>query len=278
MKFLKILITAVVLLLLASPCAWSGNRYLKLIDDADKAVAKNDYDRAISLLVEALRLEPDNSGNVMLLSNVGMLSFYTGRDSAAVHYLSLAHSMAPESITILSNRAKVLTHMNRLSEAIADYKAAARLDSTQYLPYLNMGVIYLATGDTLQAGMMLDKMAALTDPASSVECTAAMAWLSSVRGDNKAALHHYTNLINAGEESAQIFAARAQCNAALSNFTDASEDLASAIAIDPDCADIYVSRAYLNKLTYRNDDALKDAQRAIDLGADPGRVRALLNL
>ncbi|MCM1449562.1 MAG: hypothetical protein NC082_04415 [Clostridiales bacterium] len=278
MKFLKSTIILILIFGGAIFPSMAESRYLKLIDDADKAVAKNDYDRAITLLVEALSLEPDNSGNVMLLSNVGMLSFYTGRDSVAIHYLSMAHDIAPESQTILSNRAKVLTHMNRIPEALADYKAVAELDSTIYLPYLNMGVIYLVQGDTLQAGKMLERVAVLTDPATSVECTAAMAWLASLRGDNREALRHYSNLINAGEKSAEIYAARAQCNAALGNYSDASEDLASAMEIDSECADIYVSRAYLNKLTYLNDDALKDAQRAIDLGADPARVRKLLNL
>ncbi|MDE6801630.1 MAG: hypothetical protein K2J06_02585, partial [Muribaculaceae bacterium] len=72
------------------------SKYIRLVDSADKAIAAGNYKEAITLLGEALRAEPDNSGNVMLLSNIGMLHYYTGSDSLAIHTLSLAHDIAPQ--------------------------------------------------------------------------------------------------------------------------------------------------------------------------------------
>lgn len=259
----------------SSLVALADSPYLKLIDDADKAIGKGEYSRAIEFLDEALRLEPDNSGNVMLLSNIGMLSYYMGRDTMAINYLTMAHEMAPESVTILSNRAKVLSETGRIAPALRDFKAIAQLDSSLYRPYLGMGVIYLTAGDTIQARQALDRMKTLTDTSRSRECTAALAWLDALVGDNADAVTQYSILIDM-EPDAGLYAARAQSYVALEYYTEASEDIAEGLKLDPECAELYVARAFLNKRTYRNDDALADAQRAVDLGADRARVRAII--
>ncbi len=260
---------------LSSLFALADSRYLKLIDEADKAIGKGEYSRAIGLLDEALCLEPDNSGNVMLLSNIGMLSYYVGRDTMAINYLTMAHQMAPESVTILSNRAKVFSETGQFASAIRDFKAITQLDSTLYRPYLGMGVIYLTAGDTIQARQALDRMKTLTDTSGSKECTAALAWFDTLVGNSADAVTQYSILIDMGPD-AGLYAARAQSYVALEYYTEASEDIAEGLKLDPECAELYVARAFLNKRTYRNDDALADAQRAVDLGADRARVRAII--
>ena len=259
----------------SSLVALADSRYLKLIDEADKAIGKGEYPRAVALLDEALRLEPDNSGNVMLLSNIGMLSYYMGRDTMAINYLTMAHEMAPESVTILSNRAKVFSETGQFAPALRDFKTITQLDSTLYRPYLGMGVIYLTAGDTIQARQALDRMKTLTDTSRSRECAAALAWFDVLVGDNADAVTQYSILIDL-EPDAGLYAARAQSYVALEYYTEASEDIAEGLKLDPECAELYVARAFLNKRTYRNDDALADAQRAVDLGADRARVRAII--
>lgn len=277
MNIIKNVIIFILSFALFSFDAKADSKYMQLIGDADKAIEKGDYQQAINLLGEALRAEPDNSGNVMLLSNIGMLNYYIGADSLAIQYLTMAHDMAPESVTILSNRAKVLSETRRLGAALRDLKEITRLDSTLYRPYLNIGVIYLTVGDTASARIALDKMARLTDTSKSRECTAALAWYASIKGDNVNAVKQYSTLI-AQESTADLYAARALCHVALEHYTEASEDIAEGMSLNPDCPELYVARACLNKRTYRNDDALNDAQRAIDLGADKRRVKSLLNL
>ncbi|MDE5607593.1 MAG: tetratricopeptide repeat protein [Muribaculaceae bacterium] len=257
--------------------ASAESQYIRLVDRADKAIADGDYKQAIALLGEALRTEPDNSGNVMLLSNIGMLHYYTGNDSLAIHTLSLAHDIAPQSVTILSNRAKVLKETGHYAAAIRDYDTIIAIDSTLYAPHLHKGVIYLSAGDTEAASTELRRVETMTDATKSLECSAALAWLASMTDNRDDALKYYSALINL-EPSAEFYAARAMCYVNQENYPDASTDIAEAIRLDPDCAEIYVARACLNKKMYRNDDSLSDAQKAIELGADSRRVRSLLNL
>ncbi len=257
--------------------ASAESQYIKLVDRADKAIADGDYKRAISLLGEALRAEPDNSGNVMLLSNIGMLHYYTGNDSLAIHTLSLAHDIAPQSVTILSNRAKVLKETGRYAAAIRDYDSIIEIDSMLFSPHLNKGVIYLTAGELDNAAIELRKAEALTDATKSLECSAALAWLATATDNQADALKYYTALI-ALEPSAEFYAARAMCYISQENYPDASTDISDALRLDPECAEIYVARACLNKKMFRNDDSLSDAQKAIELGVNPNRIRALLNL
>ena len=58
--------------------------YMKYVQWGDDAVAKNKWGEAIAYYEEAMRTEPSNPQNVMLLSNVGMLHHYAGEDSLAL--------------------------------------------------------------------------------------------------------------------------------------------------------------------------------------------------
>ena len=261
----------------AFPSFSKDDDYLKLVDQAEKAIAKDNYPEAIKFLTEALKAEPDNSGNVMLVSNLGMLYYYTGADSLAILNLSVAHEMAPESITILSNRGKVYLETGQLRNAMDDFESIIQLDSLNVNALLNKSVILLTAGEIDTAASILDKVATLTDVSKSIECSAAMAWLASLHGDDQEALKHYSSLINL-QPSASLYASRAISHVALEHYIEASEDISAGMDLDDQCPDLYLARAYLNKKTYRNDDSLSDAQKAIDLGADRQRVRALLNL
>lgn len=279
MKKIKLIYCILLFLLMAltDNVASAKDNYLKLVEKADKAIRDDKYDEAIALLNEALHSEPDNSGNVMLISNLGMLYYYTGQDSLAIDCLSLAHDMAPESITILSNKTKILMETGQYDLAIPDLQLLSSMDSTLYQPVLNMAIIQLSRGEIDDAAVSLERVSKLTDTSKSQECSAALAWLAAIKGDNQEALKQYTALINI-EPSATLYASRAISHIELEHYIEASEDIASGIKLDSDCSELYVARALLNRRTYRNDDAMKDAQKAIDMGANRERIRQLLNI
>lgn len=272
--------TSKIYLLLCVLLAFSitGNaesNYLKLVGDADKAIAKNDWNEAMRLLTEALHDEPDNPSNVMLLSNLGMIQFYAGADSLALSTLTDAHIMAPESITILTNRARVYASSGRLSEAIGDYNEICRLDSMASAPYLNRGLIYLSVGNLSGASEQLEKLKELAPDA--LDTATALSALYSATGRPNDALPYYTALIKA-DPMADDYAGRAMCYLMMENLPEAAEDIASGLELDSNNPELYLCRALLNKMRYRPDDALADGQKAISLGADRNRVKNLLNL
>lgn len=253
------------------------DNYIKLVEKADKAIQNDKYDEAIEYLTEALHAEPDNSGNVMLISNLGMLYYYTGQDSLAIDCLSLAHEMAPGSLTILNNKVKVLMETGQYDRVMPDLQLLLEMDSTLVQPVLNIAIIQLSRGEIDQAAVTLERVQKMTDVTKSKECSAALAWLASIREDDQQALEYYTALINM-EPSASLYASRAMSHIKLEHYIEAADDISSGIEMDSECPELYVARAYLKRRTYLNDEALKDAQKAIDLGANRERIKKLLEL
>ena len=97
--------------------------YYLLTEQADKAIAAQDYESAAARLIEAMSIRPDAPENVMLLSNLGMVYSYMDRDSLALETLNKALDRAPSMRTVLSNRAHVLLKMGRDMEARRDRKS-----------------------------------------------------------------------------------------------------------------------------------------------------------
>lgn len=249
--------------------------YLKHVDAAEKAIAAGQWQEAEAELLNAMRSEPTNPSNPLLLSNLGMVRFYNGHDSLAIVTLNAAHDFAPSSVTILANRARVLAATHRIAEALSDYDTIERLDSTYYAPYLYRGLINLYSGNFETAESDLTKLKEINP--DSEDTWIALASLYAITSRPEEALPYYRRLIETSP-SAEYYAGRAMCLLEKDMLVDAAEDIASGLELDPDYGELYLCRAILNKKRYCRDDALHDANRAIELGTDRNRIKALLGL
>lgn len=239
----------------------------------DKAIAGENWDMADSLIVETLTQHPDEATRAMLLSNLGMIRYYAGKDSLAVATLTQAHREAPAAVAILSNRAKVLTSMGHVAAAVADYNQIEQLDSTYSDTYLYRGLIYLYNGYFEDAFRDLNKREQMLP--RSEDTLTALASYYTITEDYESAVPYYSELIRDNAQ-AEYYAGRAMCAIHLNRLYDAAEDIAEGLALDPNYSELYLCRAILNKRRYCPDDAHSDAERAISLGASPARVNALL--
>ena len=103
--------------------------YYLLCGQADAAIKDGKFDEAAARLIDAMSVRPDSPQNILLLSNLGMVYSYMGRDSLALATLDEALRRAPSMRTVLSNRAHVLLNMGRDSEAMRDFTAVIASDS-----------------------------------------------------------------------------------------------------------------------------------------------------
>lgn len=240
----------------------------------EKAISVKEWDKADSLIVDAITQSSDDAIAPLLLSNLGMIRYYAGKDSLAVATLTHAHSLAPSSVTILANRAKVLTAMGQTAAAIHDYDTIERLDSTYSDTYLYRGLLLLYSGEFEDALTDLQKREQLSP--RNEDTLIAMASFYTITENYENAISYYSQLIKA-DPQAEYYAGRAMCALQLDRLVDASEDIADGLELDPDYSELYVCRAILNKKRYCKDDARSDADTAIHLGANPARVNALLD-
>lgn len=246
--------------------------YMKYVQWGDDVIAKGKWSEAITYLEEAMRTEPSNPQNVMLLSNVGMLHHYAGEDSLALHTLSEARAMAPSSVVILNNRARVLSAMGRADDALKDYDLILQMDSTFADAWYDRAALHLRGGRPDLAEADARKfMEAIPDD---LQGKLLMAVIYSNTRRPAEAIPLYTELIKVKPE-AVYYSARAMCRLQLEELAEAADDIARGLELDPRDAELYYCRAFLNLLRYREDDARADAAKAVELGLNPARAAAL---
>lgn len=250
----------------------SDSLYLNLVERADSAIEADNYSEAIDFLQQAMRLRPGNPQNVMLLSNTGMLHYYLGNDSLALNTLNIAHQMAPVSVTVLMNRARVNNGLGRFSDAINDYALINELDSTITEAWVQRGILQLRGGDVRGAENSLAEAAKLDADDESV--LTSMALLYSRTNRPKESLTYLNKLIKK-HPSAELYAERALCRIRLDDLGGASEDIADGLHLDDTLSELYVARALLNRKRYREKDARADAMEAQRKGASADYLRSL---
>ncbi len=249
--------------------------YLDFVGEADKAIEEERWYDAAAHLESAMRLEPGNPTNVLLMSNLGLVRLNAGEDSLALAILNDAHRIAPTSVIVLSNRAKVLQAMGRQSEAYNDYSLILNIDSTAIEPRFMHGIMSVYSGDTITAKKDFEILQIL-DPDS--ENTAiGLAALYTATNRPFDAIIQYTKLIN-NNPDIEYYSGRAACYLLTQQLNEAAADIAEGLRINPDDAEFYLYRAYLNKLRYRAEDAEADLKQAIKLGADPNRAKLFYKL
>lgn len=258
-----ILLCAVPPLLADGVSVDSTDTYFRLMGEADKAIADGEWSRAEEKLLEALRSQPGNPSNVLLMSNLGMVRYHAGRTDEAITTLTDAHYMAPTSVTVLQNRGRVYAETGRTEEACADYAAVMRLDSTLVEPafYHAMLSLELNRPDSTAADVERLRRIAPDDRLTDL----AEATLHISLGDYAGAIPAYVRLINK-EKQAGYYAARALCYLMTQQLGEAAADIASGLELDPADGDLYLYRAMLNKMRFRLEDAKADAERAVSLG------------
>lgn len=273
MKVLTHLIIYAAALTASTVHAAEPTSYMDLVQKADDAIKDAHWHEAEEMLVEAMRTEPANPGNILLMSNLGMVRYYSGQDSLALQTLNDAHVMAPQSVTVLQNRAKVLLGMNKSVEAYDDFSTALGLDSLLTETRFYHAMLALEQGlDTVCAQdiRFMERHAA-----KSRYTNLAAATYHRLTGKYAEAIPYLSRLIET-EKAAEHYAARAECEMKRGDLNSAAMDIAEAIALEPTDGDLYLQRAILNKMRYRPDDAQADGKRAMDLGVPAEKVRSLL--
>lgn len=245
-----------------------------VVAHADSAIARAEWAKAEALLSEAISLRPGDPGNVLLLSNLGIVRHQMGNDKGALEALTDAHHIAPVSVTVLNNRARIYLSMGRKEDAVADYERVMQLDTTLTEPYFYRGMVSFSIGDIESAEMDFEHLRRM---APDDELTlVAFAALHTARGENEAAAGEYERLVKISPE-AEYYSGLIENYLALDRLSEVAETIAVAMERYPVDPEFYVFRALLNKKLYLYDDARADARRAVSLGASAQQVNMLLN-
>ena len=246
--------------------------YFLLCGEADKAIAAENYEEAAARLIEAMAVSPDNPGNVMLLSNLGMIYSFLDRDSLAIEVLDEAHRRAPAMRTVLANRAKVLLKNNRDVEAYRDFSAVIAADSLNEEARYYRGMISLENRRLEEAESDFNVLESVAP--TGIATAEALAGLYTLTGQSKDAVPYLRRLCDS-DPRPEYFANLVNCLVDTGEYSEASAEVARGMEKFPEDARLYYARAVLNRARYRLDEAHADASKAIKLGMDRKLVEGI---
>lgn len=246
--------------------------YFILMGEADKAIADGRYEEAAARLVDAMAVEPGNPGNVMLLSNLGMVYSYMDKDSLALVALDEASRRAPRMVTVINNRARIYLKLNRDDDAFNEFSHALEIDTVNLDARYYRGFMSLYKGNLPGAEADFDVLKRKVP--NSYITAVALSSLYSMTGRDRQAVPYFEKLLEL-DPNPEYYAGLAGCYLAMDNLSEASAVINEGLKRYSRDPELYYYRARLNHERFRLDDARADAKKAIEYGASPAKVNAI---
>jgi tetratricopeptide (TPR) repeat protein len=255
-------------------CAQSYNGWVnKSFDYLDA----NRLDSAELALKEAMRLEPANPVNALLLSNLGTLQRRNGHlDEAMVSYTA-ALSRSPQHVTFLANRASLFLEMNKPENALIDYAVLLTQHPTDENALYQRGLIYMQLKNYEAAQADFERIIELNP--QTVEGRMGIASLCKLRKEYDEAERLYIYLMDRIKDNAELYAGRAELYLLMSKTGKAMNDINRAIVLQPDKNPYaYIIRARVKLLQFEKEAAAADVNKALSMGYDAEEGKRLLAL
>lgn len=259
---------------LTAHAAGPSERYLALADSADAYIKRGEWKLAEETLETALRLEPANSANVMLLSNLGVVRTNLRDFGKALEAFDIAKAMAPGSKSVRINLVGTLLEINDEETALKELDEILELDSLQEWSLRTRGLLLLSHKE-YDAGLVDIERYCHHYEADGILLEAGGA-ANAAKGNNEAAIEWYDKSIQV-RQSPEAWFARTLLKIQVNRLGEAEDDIRRAIVIFPDSGNLYLLRAMLKKQNHLLSEADEDRRTALRKGADPALAASLLD-
>lgn len=250
--------------------------YEELVSKSMDYIESKDYAAAEITLQEAMRKEPANEGNILLLSNLGTIQRKLGKKQEALVSYSSALGKYPKAIFALQNRAALFCELDSLQAAKRDYTLILSIDPNNMDALYSRGLIFLAEKNFLAAETDFEQM--LTINPNNVQALSSIAFLLKSKEDWNAAEEKYTDLIYKYKSQPVFYVNRAECYLQLKKLSRAKDDLNKAKQLGYEDALLYILRGQFYLQQYDKLSAKQDFTKAQELGADKELIRGYLSL
>ena len=247
--------------------------YYELVDSAEACIQEKEWGKAETFIKEALRAQPDNFNNSLLLSNLATVQRYQGRNEEALKNYSIALFMTPNAVTLLKNRASLYLDMDSIDKAYMDYGRVLELDEMDIEALYNHGVLALEKQEMEASKEDFDKIKRIS-PNSYFAYNGLAMW-NKANGNYPTAISLYGTIIKE-RPSVNALANRAECLLEMKQLNNAEADIKNALAMEPTNGFLYLLRAKLNKLRFESDAVQSDINLAKQYGVDENVIMEVL--
>lgn len=251
-----------------------AQNYDQWIDKSFAALDSSNYELAEKALIEAMKLEPANPRNVLLLSNLGTIQRHLGKLQEAVESYTIALAQKPQSKILLHNRAALFGELGKPNDAITDYTSILMIDPNDQEALYYRGLLYLQTIYYDKAEADFKKIMELNP--ESYKGRKGFATLEKLRGNNIEAEKIYNYLISKVPNDRDLYIARAELYFLTNRNARALNDINKVIyelKDDPYC---YYLRAKIKLKLYERNSAIKDIIKAKEAGYPVGELEELI--
>lgn len=250
--------------------------YEELVSKSLDYVDAKEYAAAEETLKQAMRLEPANPGNVMLLTNLGTVQRELGKKQEALISYSSALAKYPRNVFLLENRAALLCDIDSLSAAMRDYNVILSIDEKNIDALYRRGLIYMSDKNYLAAEADFEKVLELSP--DNISAHNNLLLTIRVREDWDEAESKYTDLIYKYKSVPEFYIGRAECYLNLKKLARAKADLGKAVELKSDNPLLYIIRGQLNLQQFDKFSARQDFNKAKELGVDEELINEYLLL
>lgn len=274
MKINNILIVALLLAMSVQLKAQSAN-YMEWVERSAMHIDNNNLDSAAISLQRAMRLDPANKNNSVLLLNLGIIQRQLRNYDDA--YISFTASLPNNPIPdiVLHNRASLLMELGRFDEAMEDYNLLITDFPDDIEAYYRRGVLFLEENNRVKAEADFKKSEEI-DP-NNMYTKLSKALLFKL--DNKWELAEmvYTDLINSEPNSdPSFYMNRAECYINNGKTLLASADLRSVELSQSGNPYYYFLRGRVRLDQFDKKAAKADFEKAKSMGYDESIVHEWL--
>ena len=231
-----------------------SQEYNKLVEKSFECIDNEDWACAEDYIIKALREEPANVQNSLLLSNLGTIQRYMGKNESAIKSYTNALMITPRSVTILKNRASLYASIDSLDKAISDYSQVIALDFKEEEAVYRRGLIYLQKHDTLSARYDFENLLKINP--ESRNAYIGFAALMKYNNYYDEAVNIYTKVLKLDEKDYDAYFGRAEAYFYMGKMVKAREDIKKALEIDDKEPLLYILRAKVGWSQYERESAI----------------------
>lgn len=252
----------------------SAQNYDELITRSFDYLDADSLPEAEEALREALRIEPGNPGNGMLLLNLGTIQRRQGKLKEAEESYTIGLAFLPNNLTLLNSRAQLFAEIEKYPEAINDYTEVIYHEPENEDAYYERALCKLMNQDTLGARLDLEQIDRFNP--NSAKSRLGMAYVYKAQQMWREASELYDALIERNPRNASLLRERAEVFYFSNRMGAALDDVNKSIDFDPRDPYSYLLRAQIRYAKGDKEFARRDLNQALELGLNKEEVRDLI--
>ena len=271
----KSIFFGVIVAICALHCSISfAQTYDELIAKSFDFIDADSLPQAEDALREALRIEPGNPSNGMLLLNLGTIQRRQGKLKEAEDSYTIGLAFLPKNLTLLNNRAQLFAEMEKYPEAIEDYTEVIYQEPENENAYYERALCKLMNQDTLGARLDLEQIDRFNP--NSAKSRLGMAYVYKAQEMWREASELYDALIERNPRNASLLRERAEVFYFSNRMGAALDDVNKSIDFDPRDPYSYLLRAQIRYAKGDKEFARRDLNQALELGLNKDEVKDLI--